>query len=266
MDKRDIEKIIVDSLFLPEKRHDIALIDIHGMRGYVSPFTHAHANRIALNGDSDNVEKIIEEAIDFFENVNSGFTWVVRSADIDARLPEKLLNHGFTASGFHKVAGMYLEYPVVSQDKSPDIMVREITGDEIIENIGIITRAYGGSTTEYLRYIYNPSNYYGDNVYSRMYLAFLADTEEPIGYASCFYIDNAYVVFRGAAVVPEHRRKGAYAELFRQRLIDARSVGIEKFLIQSSRDSSYSTCVRLGFEEICPFELYQWSSHKTQEI
>lgn len=259
MDKNDIEKIIVDSLFLPEKRHDITLMDIKGMRGYVSPFKHAHANRIALNSNSDNVEKTIQETIDFFKNRDSGFTWVARSADIDASLPEKLLNHGFTASAFHKVAGMYLEYPIVSQVKSPEIIVREIVGDEIIQNIEIITRAYGGFSTEYTEYIYNPSNHYGDSVYSRMYLAFLADTEEPVGYASCFYIDSAYVVFRGAAVVPEHRRKGAYAELFRQRLIDARSAGIQKFLIQSSRDSSYSTCLRLGFEEICPFELYQWS-------
>lgn len=259
MDKNEIERILVDSLFLPEKRPDMMKMDIQGMRGYVSSFKYAHANRLALNGYGDNYEEVIQEAIDFFRNRDSGFTWVARPVDIDASLPEKLLNHGFTASGFHKVAGMYLEYPIVPEHKSPNIIVREIIGDEIIQNIEIITRAYGALPTDYIRYIYHPSNHYGDSVCSRMYLAYLAETDEPVGYASCFYIDNAYVVFRGAAVMPEHRRKGAYAELFRQRLVDARSAGIEKFLIQSSRDSSYSTCLRLGFEEICPLELYQWS-------
>jgi predicted acetyltransferase len=258
MDKKDIEKIIVDGLFISERKPGNTLVDIPGMRGWSSPFDEPYANRISLI-DGANVEHAIQGAIDYFKNRNSGFTWVVRPADIDAELPEKLLMNGLTPSRFHKVAGMCLKSFIASPEKNTAIRVQEIAGDEIIENIEIISRAYGNTSQEYTRYLYAPSADQ-DGVVSRMYLAYLQDTDEPVGYGYCSYIENNSVfMLRGAAVVPEHRGKGAYKELLKQRLSDASAEGIEKFIIQSARDSSYSACLRFGFEEVCPLELYQWS-------
>ena len=258
MDQKNIERVIVDSLFISENRPDNTIVDIPGMRGWFSPFNEPYANRIGLVSECD-VDSSIKEAIDFFRNRNSGFTWVVRPGDIDAGLPEKLIMNGLTPSRFHKVAGMYLKSSVIPETKTPEISVREITGDEIIANMGVIARAYGAASEEYMKHLYAPSAHY-DGVLSKMYLAYLDDVQEPVGYAYCSHLENnSVLMLRGAAVVPEHRCKGAYKELLRQRLVDACKNSVSHFVIQSSRDSSYSTCRRLGFEEICPLELYQWS-------
>jgi hypothetical protein len=257
MDKKDIERVIIDSLFISENRPGNHIVDISGMRGWFSPFNEPYANRIALVTESD-VDTSIKGAIDFFGARNSGFTWVVRPDDIDAGLPEKLIMNGLTPSRFHKVAGMYLESPVVPRMKNPEISVREIAGDEITANMEMIARAYGAASREYIQHLYAPSVHH-DGVISKMYLAYLEGVQEPVGYGYCSYIENnSVLMLRGAAVVPEHRYKGAYRELLRQRLADACDNGVTHFVIQSSRDSSYSTCVRLGFEEVCPLELYQW--------
>jgi len=258
MDRKDIEKIIVDSLFISEKRPGNSVVDIPGMRGWFSPFNEPYANRIGLVNDHD-VDASIEQAIDFFKNRNSGFTWVVRPGDIDALLPQKLMMNGFTPSRFHKVAGMHLESSAVPGTESPGITVREIADDEITANMKLITRAYGAASKEYIEYLYAPSAHH-DGVQSRMYLAYLEGVQEAVGYGYCSYIENGSVMMlRGAAVVPEHRNKGAYRELLRRRLADAYENAASHFVIQSARDSSYSTCRRLGFEEVCPLELYQWS-------
>jgi hypothetical protein len=258
MDIKDIERVIVDSLFISENRPGNNIVDIPGMRGWFSPYNEPYANRIGLVSESD-VETSIKGAIDFFRNRNSGFTWVVRPGDIDAGLPEKLIKNGLTPSRFHKVAGMYLKSSDITKTETPEISVREITGDEIIENMGLIARAYGAASKEYMMHLYAPSAH-EEGVHSKMYLAYLDGVQEPVGYGYCCYIENnSVLMLRGAAVVPEHRCKGAYKELLRQRLADACDNGVSHFVIQSSRDSSYSTCVRLGFEEICPLELYQWS-------
>jgi len=257
MDKKDIEKTIVDSLFISEKRPGNTVVDIPGMRGWFSSFDEPYANRIGLVSDRD-VETSIQEAIDFFRSRNSGFTWVVRPGDIDALLPEKLMMNGLTPSRFHKVAGMHLESPAVPGVENPEISVRELADDEVTANMELIARAYGAASKEYIEYLYAPSAHH-DGVQSRMYLAYLEDTQEPIGYGYCSYIENnAVVMLRGAAVVPEHRNKGAYRELLRQRIADACENEVSHFVIQSARDSSYSTCRRFGFEEVCALELYQW--------
>jgi|GEM_PF-1205962 len=257
MDRKDIEKIIVDSLFISEKKPGNSVVDIPGMRGWFSPFNEPYANRIGLVSDTD-VEVSIQESINFFRNRNSGFTWVVRPGDIDAHLPQKLMMNGLIPSRFHKVAGMYLEPPVVSGTVNPEIRVREIAGDEITANMELIARAYGAASKEYIEHLYAPSAHH-DGVQSRMYLAYLRDSQEPVGYGYCSYIENnSVVILRGAAVVPEHRNKGAYRELLRQRIADACDAAASHFVIQSARDSSYSTCCRLGFEEVCSLELYQW--------
>lgn len=256
MSRKSIENIIVDSLFLTESRPDCTVVAVEGIRGYLSPFKLAHSNRIRLV-DKFNVDGSIQAAIDYFGKRSSAFTWVVSSADIEAGLPERLIRNGLTPARFHKIAGMYLECSVVTEEKNPAIRVKEITDDRE-QDIAMISRSYGYKDDAYTKYLYKSSSNL-HSVRSRLYQAYLHDTNEPVGYAFCSYLENnSIVLMRGAGVVPEHRGKGVYKELFRQRLADACAEGVERFITQAARDTSYSTCRRLGFEEICPIEWYEW--------
>ena len=51
MDKKDIERVIVDSLFISENKPGNNIVSIPGMRGWYSPFNEPYANRIALITD-----------------------------------------------------------------------------------------------------------------------------------------------------------------------------------------------------------------------
>jgi GNAT superfamily N-acetyltransferase len=151
---------------------------------------------------------------------------------------------------------MYLECSDVPQEENTAIKIEEILTDS---NTEMIARAYGYSDIDYPKYLYSLSSNHG-GIQNRLYQAYLQDENDPVGYGFCSYMENnSIALMRGAAVLPEHRGKGIYKELFRRRLADACKTGIRRFVTQAARDTSYSTCLSLGFEEICPLELYEWS-------
>jgi GNAT superfamily N-acetyltransferase len=255
MDKKNVERIIIDSLFLTAHRPESTLLKLEGVRGYLSPFKLAYANRVQLV-NAFNVDSSIQSTIDFFKTRNAGLTWVVTSKDIDLGLPEKLVMNGFSPCRFHKISGMYLECSDAPLEENPVIKIEEIFTDG---NTEMIARAYGYNDIDYPKYLYSVTSNHGD-IQNRLYQAYVQDKNNPIGYGFCSYIENnSIALMRGAAVLPEYRGKGVYKALFRRRLADACQTGIQRFVTQAARDTSYSTCLSLGFEEICPLELYEWS-------
>lgn len=94
----------------------------------------------------------------------------------------------------------------------------------------------------------------------RNYLAWLDGVHAPVGAASSVYEAEAPVVhLAGAAVLEEHRRRGAYHGLVARRQADSRSDGVTTFVIQALRNTSAPICRSLGFEEVCAQSLYAWS-------
>ena len=65
VDIKEIEQLIIDSLFVNEKRLNNTPLNIVDIRGWVSPIRYGWANRICFTGDECRGETI-QAVVDFF--------------------------------------------------------------------------------------------------------------------------------------------------------------------------------------------------------
>ena len=99
-----------------------------------------------------------------------------------------------------------------------------------------------------------------DKLKTRMYLAFLDGTDEPVATSTMVYLPNQPIVrMAGASTIEEHRGKGIYTSLMARRLADAYKDGVEAAVIEAKRISSAPICKKIGFSEICGLEMYTWT-------
>jgi len=269
LNQQKLAEIILDSMFLlPKITGNGDPLNIPGIRGWVSSLDEPFANRIGLVSlvSSDKIDRKIQQVLDFFSERNKGFTWVVGPMEIDAGLPDRLLAHGFIPTPhFHQLAGMYLKAPFPRLPENPKIHIRKVEPNEIAFTITVITRAYGLSQ-EVAHYIYSHLPTPAE-IRSQLYLAYPDENGcEPVGFGNCTYIPHYPIVsLRGSGVVPEHRGKGIYKALIRQRLADVYADGIDTITVYAVRDTSYPILQRWGFQEICAIEWYQWSPSPAQQ-
>jgi N-acetylglutamate synthase-like GNAT family acetyltransferase len=64
------------------------------------------------------------------------------------------------------------------------------------------------------------------------------------------------VCLAGAATLEEYRGKGIYSTMVAKRLEDARALGITSAIIQANKKTSAPICAQLGFEIVCPIDVY----------
>jgi hypothetical protein len=73
-----------------------------------------------------------------------------------------------------------------------------------------------------------------------------------------FLLGRLIVVLQGAGTLPEYRGQRIYSTMVARRLEDVRARGVEAAVIQANRATSAPIAAKLGFQEICPLEIYAW--------
>jgi GNAT superfamily N-acetyltransferase len=258
VNNKEIEKLIVDSLFINEKRLNSTPLDIADIRGWISPIRDGWANRISFTG-SICKDETIQAVIDFFAKRKCAFAWILRPQDIHSGLSEKLLSHGIEPSYFPEVSGVYLETDGIGEMKNSNITICNVTDENLESYLDMISRAYGENTDTSVRY-FNIVPEAERAAVMKYYIAYTADSEDPVGYAKTGYLQNGEVsLLMGAAVLEEYRGQGVYSELLRYRIQQGINDGIHHFISQASRNTSYNTFKRFGFKDICDLQIYGWS-------
>jgi GNAT superfamily N-acetyltransferase len=257
MTKNQIAEIIFEGLFINERRSSSTLLDIPKIRGYITPISDAWANRVSSSENKISIEKI-REVQQFFNESNSGFTWAVTEEQIARNLPQLLLSCGLKPARYHQVAGMALQHTRTHNSPriNDNIVVRECDQETLEQNIDAVIKASGISNEAYIRHIMAKDK----QIQTKVFFSYLSSETEPTGYAkSCHLRDGTIHMLMGAAVKPEHRNRGTYTALLQHRISEAESEGVYTHITQSLRSSSFSTCTRFGFKEICSLEFYEWN-------
>jgi len=255
--ENNIADTIIDTLFINERRNINKKISIDDIRGYISPIRDAWANRVTYSGDNCN-EKKIREVQHIFKSLGSGVTWIVNEKQIGEKLSEKLISCGFKPARYHKVAGMIFKESQLKDIPHPEIEIEIHKAEQatIERHIDTITRASSLHDTEYVRY----QMAYDEDISSIVYFAYEKGNSEPIADAKSIFLENGKVhLLSGAAVLPEYRNMGVYSALLKYRINEAARKGVTTHVIQSHRNSSFSTCARFGFIEVCSLEFYEWN-------
>lgn len=258
---KDVLIDTIETVFslLPEVPGKLDWLNIPGVRGRVTPFSHPFANVVsAATLDSDNADATIKQVIEFFTKGQKAFSWVVGPRSTPADLGNRLVTAGLTKT--MEIAGMTLTDLRIPIRVNPSVKIREATTpDERLTTSIMMARAFP-FPEEIARHMGEVFSQVRDKVKTRMYLAFLDGIAEPVATCTTLYIPNRPIVrMSGAATLEEYRGKGIYTAMTARRLADAYKDGAKAAIIEAKLATSASACRKLGFREICSLELYTWA-------
>lgn len=230
-------------------------LGVAGVRGRVTPVSHPLANAVAMTRlDERSADAAVGRVVARFREARKAFCWITGPLTTPADLPRRLEAAGLRHA--ERLAGMALEDLATPIPADPAVRVREVTIDEALAAREMMARAYDlpvDATELFVRILANAAP-----IRTRCYFAF--DGPDPVAWSYLVYVpDSPMVLLGGAATLPEARGRGIYTALVKRRLDDARADGRGVAIIQAVRETSAPICAKLGFREVCSFELYVWS-------
>ncbi|MDA8199347.1 MAG: hypothetical protein M0Z54_07945 [Thermaerobacter sp.] len=204
------------------------------------------------------VDRGIASVLDYYREQGKMFSWIVGPTSTPGNLGQRLLAHGLTRKDNEAMWGM-VQHPLDPEmPTSAGTTIRRVTRAEALPHKAMLAAAYGfGATEDAFDCFLLLLDALGDQ--AAIYLAWVDDTPDPVAWSFAFYHpDGDTMVLGGSATLPTHRHRGLYRALVAQRLRDAHARGYTTAVVQAVRTTSAPICERLGFDVVCPLELYQW--------
>lgn len=230
-------------------------LGIAGVRGFSSALRHPIANRVVPDGlSADTAEAAIEAVDRRFTELERPYGWILGPSRRPPDLAERLARRGLVK--ILEQAGLALTDLSLPVPAARDVEVRTASPEE--------QRAHAGALAEAFRLpeaavLHNLAVREGarEGVRSVSYLAFVEGEAAPAAFADLVWLPGTHIVLLGgAATRREHRGRGVYRALLRRRLEDARADGAEAAIVLAIRTTSAPILCRLGFEEVCGFEIW----------
>jgi GNAT superfamily N-acetyltransferase len=252
-----IDAIESSFAMLPEIEGMVRYIRIPGIHGHETPLSHPMVNMVTSTAlASGEAPGVIRAVCEHFGRQRKAFGWVIgpsaKPDDLGARLEEAGLSKMFDAAGM-ALTDLDVEFRV-----NPAVIIREATPDDVAVASETIAAAFP-APREVVQFMYEVLFRERERLKTRIYLAYVKGTEEPVACSSMGLIpDRAIVHLRGAATDRAHRGRGIYTSLLARRLADARKDGAEAAVIQAMLTTSAPICRRLGFTEVCRLQFYTW--------
>ncbi|OAB30635.1 hypothetical protein PMSD_19075 [Paenibacillus macquariensis subsp. defensor] len=224
-------------------------IEVPGVIGFrsddiASPFVNVLGQTRASN---ENIDEIIDQVLKSFNG--NPFSWLIGPSSTPTNLRLKLESKGLIY--YNRMLGMVLDDLNVSVSINSEIDIVQVSTEEAAEYSQIFASSFGmGMSPEAIQFTFISSRN------TRIYLAFSKQSDIPIGFASMTYISSEYVLLGGSAVSEAWRGNRVYKTLVKRRLNDAKLLGRTKVLIQAFEDTSAPMCKKLGFYQICDFDIY----------
>jgi hypothetical protein len=232
---------------------------IPGVRGQIGPTSFPPLNAVGMARlDEQTVDAAIAAVIDRFESEDRAFAWAIGPSSTPADLADRLEAAGLQR--FEELVGMALLDLDQEVPSSPTVRIEEVSTDRMRSAATMMATAFGlGMTAEDAVTMVEGTELVSDRYPSRWYLAFDDGGEAPVGFSFMIGTDVPQIVlFGGAATLPANRGRGIYRSFVARRLRDARAQGAQAAVIQAVRGTSAPICGRLGFEELCPLDVYAW--------
>jgi L-amino acid N-acyltransferase YncA len=255
---QDLIDAIEGSFFvLPDVPGLNTVLSIPGIEGHHGPIPSPETNIVGQTRlTKENVDSTIERVKDIFRRENKIFGWLVTPSSRPSDLATHLTRAGITLA--EEAAGMMLTDLTTPIPANPAIRVKRAEEKDIKGAASMMVRAYGlpEAAAQFFSDFFTAMNTY---VEFWLYLAYPHGSDEPLAWAASLFLPGRpIIVLQGAATLPEHRGQGFYSTLVARRLQDARDRGVEAAVIQGNRATSAPIAEKLGFQEICPLQIYAW--------
>jgi GNAT superfamily N-acetyltransferase len=219
-------------------------IDRPGWRQLVTPGRGGRYNAIEISGFDARIEARVDAAIAEYERLGCEFKIAVFPGDGAAALADHLESIGlstWTARAMWCAADLAIEVP-------PGIAAREIAAADLDRFVEVAARAWEMDPAE----LDDHGALLAD---AAVHLTWASRGDEILGTAAA--IDAGELVYlSGAAVLPEHRGRGAYRALIAGRLAGARRRGIDAAGTHAREATSAPILERLGFETLFRYRMF----------
>jgi hypothetical protein len=191
-----------------------------------------------------------------FARQHKAFGWIVGPNSTPSDLSRRLVSIGMEKA--IELAGMVYDRLDVPIPANPDVIIREVTTEDVDVAGALLSEAIG-FTPEGGRATVKALALSSSPVKRRAYMAYLPESAAPVAYASMIYLpDQPLVVLYCAGTLEQARGRGVYTSLVSRRLADAHRDGVQAAVIQAVRDSSAPICRKQGFVELCNLDWYIW--------
>jgi N-acetylglutamate synthase-like GNAT family acetyltransferase len=250
LDPRRIERVLVDALDLCD---DAELIDRDDWVQLITPSRpSSRLNEVCLARLSpDGADARIAAVVQAHRERGAELMWVVGPSSTPADLSARLERAGVPVLAH--VRGMHMPVPAELPALPAGLVLEPVGPAQVQRFAEINTRAWGRGPAfrrdcedTITRVLSRPRRNQrvwlvvqdGEDIGTSV-LTLLPASAPTLGY------------FQGAAIVPEHRRRGVYLALVRHRLAQLRSLGIEHAVVWADRSTSAGVCERAGFVTRC---------------
>ena len=253
-----IDAVETGLAMLPEIEGMVSYLKIPGIRGHETALSHPMLNMVtSASLAREGADDVIRTARDHFAGQQKAFGWMIGPSTTPDGLGARLESAGLTKA--FDAAGMALTDLGVRLRVNPAVRICEVTPEEVAVASETMAEAFP-APREVVHLMYRVLFKDRARLKTRIYLAYLEGSENPVGCSSMGFIPGRPIVhLRGAATNKKYRGRGIYSSLLARRLIDARKDGAEAAVIQAIVTTSAPICRRLGFTEVCDLEFYTWS-------
>lgn len=211
----------------------------------------------------ENIERVIEEQIAFFETLGRDFEWKVYSHDWPPDLKDRLATRGFSVDEDEAIMVADLKEAPPALFNPPASDVRLISKPHELDAVLDVQRAVWGRDYSWLRdeltvlMTTQPD-------YLRVYAAY-ADGMPVSSAWIRFHQDTSFASLWGGSTVPAYRGRGLYRDLLAARAIEARRRGF-RYLTLDASPMSRPIVERLGFQQIATANACEWKVQQHKKL
>jgi GNAT superfamily N-acetyltransferase len=257
-----IEAVVSGIRILDDAVPAVTPLGVAGVYGRTTAVSHPFTNGVSLARlDAASADAAIQLVVERFAAEGKAFGWFVGPGSAPDDLAARL-----EAAGLHKAeewAGLVLTDLDHPMGGNPELRIERVQPETLRQHIDLLVRGFGyGTTEEVAEVMIGILIGLRDHHRARIYLAIGNEREgadEPIAFCALTGTHRPWAMNLAlAATLEEHRGKGVYRSLVARRVADARADGAEVVVTQANRETSAPILRKIGFNEICSFDLYAW--------
>ncbi len=265
MDQQTLLTAIETSLFcLPELPGKVQHLHIPGLQGRAIDGSDPFVSLVgAARLDEAHTDSVIQQVFRLFSGQGKAFGWMTSPFSTPADLGDRLARAGMEKA--LELAGLALtelDRPIPS---NPEVQIEPAAAVDIERDSWLLSESIG-FTPEGARATHEALLLGNGPGCASVYLAYLPETPEPVGYAASILLpDQPIVLLYCAATLEACRGRGVYTSLVSCRLEEAKRLGAQAAVIQAVRNSSAPILIKLGFSELFSLDWYIWEPGKEAE-
>jgi GNAT superfamily N-acetyltransferase len=247
-----VDKSQIIALYNQDQRKDVEYPD---MRREVTPEVVRHVDISGIGEgaviysqlNEINVEEIIREQVDYFENIGQDFEWKVYDYDRPSDLKERLAANGFIVEEAEAIMVLDLEEAPEFLWQPVHQQVQQILNPEKISDvITIEQRVWDEDFSSLGQYLAETLRQSPEQL--SIYVAYVA--EQPASAAWVFFSDySQFASLWGGSTVSDFRKQGLYTALLAVRAQEAKARGV-RYLTVDASPMSRPILEKFGFEMI----------------